>query len=524
MNIHSTTGSTRFPRRAVAALALATAATITLAGCASTSGDGAATDVEQNLVFGLSGEPQDIRAGADQGGTGYIMDSLIHLGLLSYDADGQIVAALAETHEQIDNATYRFVLRDGLTFSDGTPLTSQNVSDTFMYYGDPANGARTVKGMSNIESIEIVDDAEFVVHLATNDPDFFEYAADPTAFIALPDALASDATTTIGAGPFVIEKESEGVSLSLAKNPEYFAADDVTLDGLELVYYADTNARTNALLSGDVDLIDYVAWEDFDRIEGTEGLVMDAQPGTLMNVEFNVTEGPFADPKVRQAVAYAINRDSVATAAFSGHASTLYGVPLGEGSPFASDLSDAMFEYDPEHAKELLAEAGYADGFTASLLTSSQYAFYQDTALTVQADLDAIGIDVTLDSVDWATRTQKSTDGDYDIKIGGGGGVVTSPAYLEAWIGGPAIARSFGYDNADLMAAFAAGRTGATEEERAAAYDEAFAIMKDDVPVVELVQREQGFAYKNTVTGFANLPGFLTFYSGDTFVSTKITG
>lgn len=199
-------------------------------------------------------------------------------------------------------------------------------------------------------------------------------------------------------------------------------------------------------------------------------------------------------------------------------------MPLGEGSPFASDASDNMFEYDPEKAKDLLAEAGYPDGFSATLLTTSQYAFYQDAALTVQADLAKIGIDVTLDAVDWATRNQKSGEGDYDIRIGGGGGVVTSPAYLDAWIGGPAVARSFGYENDALFAAFDAGRTADSEEAAKTAYDEAFQIIAEDVPMVNLVQREQGFAYKDTVEGFANLPGFLTFYSADTLAHARMVG
>lgn len=515
----TTTATSRFTTAAVTL----TAAGLLLAGCA---GGGATdpADVEQTLTFGLSGEPQDIRAGADQGGTGYVVDSLIHQGLLTYDADGQIVSGLAAEFTQEDLATYRFVLQEGAAFSDGTPVTSEQVQKTFAFYADPANGARTIKGMSNIAEFEIVSDTEFVVHLASNDGDFFEYVADPTAFIAQDDALVANAVAEIGAGPFMVEESLDGVSTTLVANPEYWGADSVELETIELIFYPDSNARTNALISGEVDLIDYVAWEDFDRIDSTDGLVLDAQPGSLMDVEFNAAEGPFADPLVRQAVGYAVDRDAVAAAAFSGHATPIYGVPLGEGSPFASDLSETMFEYDPERAKELLAEAGYPDGFSATLLTTSQYAFYQDAALTVQADLAEIGIDVTLDAVDWATRNAKSGEGDYDIRIGGGGGVVTSPAYLDAWIGGPVVARSFGYENDALFAAFEAGRTADSEDAAKAAYDEAFQIIAEDVPMVNLVQREQGFAFKDTVEGFANLPGFLTFYSADTLAHARMVG
>lgn len=522
MMLHHPTSTTSRPARLVTAAASLTIFGLALAGCSAGGGDSA--DVEQTLTFGLSGEPQAIKAGADQGGTGYVVDSLIHQGLLTYDADAEIVSGLAAEFEQVDLATYRFALQEGAAFSDGTPVTSEQVQKTFAYYADPANGARTVKGMENISEFEIVSDSEFIIHLASNDPDFFEYVADPTAFIAPDAALAPDAVADIGAGPFMVDEAVDGVSTTLVANPEYWDADAVELETVEVIFYPDSNARTNALISGEVDLIDYVAWEDFDRIESTDGLVLDAQPGSVMDVEFNAAEGPFSDPLVRQAVGYAVDRDAVAAAAFSGHATPLYGVPLGEGSPFASDASDNMFEYDPEKAKDLLAEAGYPDGFSATLLTTSQYAFYQDAALTVQADLAKIGIDVTLDAVDWATRNQKSGEGDYDIRIGGGGGVVTSPAYLDAWIGGPAVARSFGYENDALFAAFDAGRTADSEDAAKTAYDEAFQIIAEDVPMVNLVQREQGFAYKDTVEGFANLPGFLTFYSADTLAHARMVG
>ena len=140
----------------------------------------------------------------DQGGVGYIMDSLVHQGLLKYDAQGEIAPALAQEYEAVDESTYSFTLREGLTFSDDTPLTAEDVRDTYLYLGESANGARTVRGMANIDEIEIVDDTEVVIHLASNDPDFLEYAADPTAFIAPAEALDPQAAATVGAGPFAM--------------------------------------------------------------------------------------------------------------------------------------------------------------------------------------------------------------------------------------------------------------------------------------------------------------------------------
>lgn len=518
---HTRPGRTR--RRGLTALVSALTV-VTLLGAAACSGDSPGTEsTEQSLRFGLSGEPQQVKVGADSGATGYMLDSLIHRGLLTLDKDGKIAPGLAVSWKTIDPATYSFVLRDGLTFSDGSPLTSANVKKSLEFLADPANGARVLQAMRGIEWIDTPDATTVVVNLKENNGSFLGFLADPTAFVAPDSALSSDGNAEkVGAGPFTIASEDQGVSMTIAKNPSYYAADTVALNEVELVYYADGTARTNALISGDVDLIDYVPWEAFSRLKETDGVTVDAQNGLLMDVEFNVTKGPFANPKVREAVAYALNRDSVVEAAFFGNAEAVYGPPVPEDSPYYTPESQKLWSYDPQKAQDLLAEAGYADGFSATLLATSQYVFHQDTALTVQADLKKIGINLTLDSPDWPTRMEKATKGDYDIKINGWGGVVAEPSYIESYLGGPDLAKSYGWDNKVIMKQFAEARTAKTEEAGKAAYAKAIGSLATNVPFVPLVRRGQAFAYTDRVQNFSNLPGFLTFYSGYTLAETSL--
>lgn len=510
-------------RRLTALVSAVTVATMLgLSACSGTDSGGTDSS-QQSLRFGLSGEPQEVKVGADSGATGYMLDSLIHRGLVTLDKDGKVAPGLAESWQVEDPSTYAFTLRPGLKFSDGSPLTSENVKNSLEYLGDPAHGARTLQAMRGIKSIDTPDDTSVVVHLKENNSSFLGYLADPTAFVAPDDALAAGGNAEkVGAGPFTIASENQGVSMTIAKNPGYYAAETVPLDQIELVYYADGTARTNALISGDVDLIDYVPWEEFSRLQGTDGVTVDAQNGLLMDVEFNVTEGPFANPKVREAVAYAINRDSVVDAAFFGNAQAVYGPPLAEDSPYFTPESQQLWSYDPQKAKDLLTEAGYPDGFSADLLTTSQYVFHQDTALTVQADLKKIGIDLKLDSPDWPTRMEKATKGDYDIKINGWGGVVADPSYIESYLGGPDLAKSYGWDDKAIMAQFARARTAPTEAEAKAAYSKAIGSLQTDVPFVPLVRRGQAFAHTERVQNFHNLPGFLTFYSGYTLAETSL--
>ncbi|MFB7893610.1 ABC transporter substrate-binding protein [Microbacterium sp. NPDC056044] len=511
-------------QRLTVGAAVAITATLTLAGCAggNTTSGGTGEAADQTLAFGVSGEFPVLRTGVNQGNLGWTQNALIHRGLVTYDAEGSVTPALAESYEQIDPATYSFTLHEGLTFHDGTPITSQTVADTLNYYATPESASSGYSAFRHIASIETPDELTAIIHLDANNSAFLQYLADPSSAIVPATALNADTPNTIGAGPFKIAAQEEGVGTTLEAFNDYYDAEDVQLDGIDVRYYADGTARTNALLSGDVDLIDYVPWEQFATIEADSNFVLTSQAGPLIYVQFNTTDGPFADPLVRKAVATAINRDNINATVLEGNGTPVYGlaIPGGEFDDAATD----MYTYDPDEAKEVLAEAGYPDGFSTELSATSQYAFLQDAAISVQADLKEIGIEVTLNTPDWPTYTQNAAAGNYEIGVSGGGGSLNDPAYLVPWLGGPAsFVNSFGYDNAELNAALQAGISAADEDERATAYGEAFSIVEDETPIVQLIQRAQGFAHSSKLEGFTNLPGFLTFYSAYTLAGAHLT-
>ena len=482
------------------------------AGSSSSSGATQPAD-DQNLTFGVSGEFPVLKTGTNQGNLGWTQAALIHRGLLSYDETGEVVPALAKSFDIVDLATYSFTLHEGLTFHDGSPITSTTVADTLNYLASAESGSSGYAAFQHITSVDTPDELTVVVHLDANNSSFPQYLADPTAAIVPESSLNAETPNTIGAGPFQIVDQQEGVGTTLERFDGYYDADNVQLDSIDVRYYADGTARTNALLSGDVDLIDYVPWEQFSTIEGDSNLVLTSQPGPLIYVQFNTTEGPFADPQVREAVAMAVNRDNINTTVLEGNGTPVYGVAI-PGGEFDTPAATEMYEYDPEAAKEILADAGYPDGFTAELSATSQYAFLQDAGISVQADLAEIGIDVTLNTPDWPTYTQNAAAGNYEIGVVGGGGTLNDPAYLVPWLGGAAsYVNSFGFDDPALNEALQAGISAADTTAREDAYNTAFGIIKEQTPIVQLIQRAQGFAHTAKLEGFTNLPGFLTFYS-----------
>ena len=466
---------------------------------------------EQVLRLGLPYEPPRISAFGDLGAAGFFTFTMIHRGLVSFNAEGKLVNALAESIDTADQQNFTVKLREGLKFSDGSPLTAENVKASLLHWAKPDVASHAYAGLKDIDTIDVADDRTLTIHLKQVNASFVEYLADPAAAIVTDAAMQdANASNEIGAGPFVLASWDKGISMTFEKNPNYWDAANVHLERLDGTLYTDATARLNALYSGDVDFIDVVPWQSFDQIAGTPGLVMDEASANFQYVMFNVAVKPFDNPLVREAVAYAINRDNSIKAAFYGHGRTLYG-------PLNGQEDTNLWTYDPEKSKQLLAEAGITAPINAKFLTIGGH-FYQDIALSLQADLKAVGINIELDAPDVATRNQRTIEGDYEITMNGAFMTVSDPlAYLPTLVSGPpSMSRSVGYDNPALNKAFEEGFRSADPAVRKAKLDEALAILKTDVPVAFFNTRNAGYAYSDRLKGFAALDNIAP-YSAYTF-------
>lgn len=502
----------RTAHRWIGAVAFGAASILVLAGCGGSGDSGDSGSGSQTLTFGLSAEPATPITGMQQGGAVNQLLTMVHRGLMTYDESGAVAPGLAESVDTTDPTSYVFTLRPDLTFHDDTPLTAENVKNSLDYYRDPENGSQLAAGLKDITDIA-TDGDTVTITLAQPNTAFLQYLALPFAAIVPDASLNAETPNWVGAGPFEMTDLEQGIGLTVEKSDNYYDADDVALDSIEVKFYPDGEARTNALLSGDVDMIEYVPWENFQRVSDA-GLTVDAQQGPFQYVQFNVTDGPFADPKVRQAVAYALNRENAVLAAFQSNGAPLNGIVIPEDDPAYDPAAADLWSYDPEKAKELLAEAGYPDGFSATLLSTSQYTFLQDNALSVQEDLRAIGIDVTLDAPDWSTRVSKGNAGEYDIAVSGDAGVVTDPSYLLNWV---VDSRNFnvgwGYSNDTLRGLIEEGLRSSDDDAKRDIYAQVAELWAEEVPFASINTREQAYAYNDRVSGFETLPGFLVFYS-----------
>lgn len=278
-----------------------------------------------------------------------------------------------------------------------------------------------------------------------------------------------------------------------------------------------------ALRSGDVDLIEYVPWQAMDAISADPALTLDTIDGPFMYLTFNCSRPPFNDARVRRAVAHAVKREELVKAAFFGRGSPLEHLPIPEASAYYNPEFKNGWRYDPALAKQLLAEAGHAGGLSCSLLSTAQYGMHKDTAEIVQQHLAAVGINVTLNLPDWATRVTVGNRGQYDIGVMGTTADNNDPDGLSSLLDGSLAAsyvRSHGLKIDRIVELMAAGRTIFDESKRRAIYRELEQVALEQAPIVSLTWRSQGYAMRKDVSGFRNLPGALTFYSGLTFETT----
>ncbi|RMC37290.1 ABC transporter substrate-binding protein [Paracoccus alkanivorans] len=473
------------------------------------------------LRFALSTFPPTFDAWTSGGTAAGTIKLMIHRGLVSYGPDGMLRGELAESWEVDDEGAWVFRLRDA-TWHDGSPVTAEDVAWTVAEVQKPDSAAYMQGQLARITSVETPD--EKTVRMITAEP----LAVLPGWFAHyhMPILKKGEAPDTkIGSGPFMLDRIDRGVSISLKAYDGYYKEGLPKLAGIEATVYADENLRVAALEAGDVDLVEYVPWQAMAQIDENENLRLDAVDGPFMYLTFNGSRAPFDNPLVRRAVAHAIKREDIVQAAFFGRGGALEHLPIAEQSEFFNpDLANS-WNYDPEKAMALLAEAGYPDGFDCVMLATAQYGMHQSTAEVCQAYLSMVGINATLDLPEWATRVKKGNEGQFDLAVMGTTADNNDPDGLGNVLDGslPAnFSRSYGLETPEISELFAKGRATFDNAERKAIYKQLEEVAIETTPIAGLAWRSQGYGMKASVSGFSNMPGQLTFYSGITLEETLL--
>jgi len=472
---------------------------------------GLAAADDKTLRIGLSTYPPTLSPGSGGGYAAQAMWALMHRGLLAYTPAGELTGELAESWARDGETAWVFKLREA-RFSDDSPVTSADVKWSIERMADEKTKSVLRPSFLSIVAIEIPD--EKTVRLVTKAPN-----------VALPDLFANQSVCIlkkdsnaekdygIGAGAFVLDTFEKDVSLDFKATGHYFKPGFPKVDRVRVTVYKDENLRVAALMAGDVDFIDYVPWHAMTSIETQPGLALDVESsGALMYLLFN-GPGPFADARLRKAVAFAIRRDEIVKGVFYDRGAELTGMPRAKVSPFHHDEIASYWRYDPDYAKSLMKEAGVPNGFKCTLLSTAQFGMHRDTAVLVQGHLAEIGIEVTLNMPDWPTRLQMGIRGECDFAVMGLGIETLDPDAVTR-ITDPSLPgsadRSRGFEVPGLSDLLARGKQEFDPEKRQQIYLEADRLVLEHTSYCGLTYRATGFARRSQVAGFEMLPGLLS--------------
>ena len=338
-------------------------------------------------------------------------------GLVKIDGTGRILPCLAESWEiAADQVTYRFKLRANATFHDGTPFTSEQVRFSFerAVAPDSTNAQRQL--FAPIAEIATPDPATVVIKLKQPTANFLFGLAWGDMVVVAPKTAAENKTSPVGTGPYRFTRWNRGDRLELARYDSYWGVKPALARAV-FRFMSDPQAQVAALRAGDVD-----AHTNLSAPEAVPQLRSDAR----LKVTVGKTEGevvlatnnakpPFDNPKVRQAIAHALDRKTIALGVY-GFDVELIGSHFSPLHPAYLDLT-GTYPYDPAKAKALLAEAGFPNGFSCTLkLPPPSYA--RRSGEIVAALLAQIGINAAIEPLEfpqWLERVFRNKD--YDLSI-----------------------------------------------------------------------------------------------------------
>lgn len=390
------------------------AATTTPSGTTATGNTGAAStgDVKYKDTLIVAGYGDSDTLDPQKNVTHEKVMRELYEGLLEIDPDtGDFVGALAETWEHSDDyMTWTFHLRKGVKFaSSGKEMTSADVVATFDRLLDKENPGRYYQNVEFLDTVTAPDDYTVQMTLGHAYGPVEDTLTQACTYIMNKDYLEKygddigfDPETIDGTGPYKLVSWSVDEEADMVANENWWRG-EVGTKNLIYKIIPEASSRAMAIETGEVDIMDRPGVDDVARLEQTDGLVVFNKPGYgIHGFQYNCSEGHVtADTKVRQAIMYAIDKETICQALYGSIGETATHGPLAPQYFGYVDLG--VQPYDVEKAKALLAEAGYPDGFDLSVMTYNGYNKGVELAETIKEYLSKVGINVTIDSVDGAT-------------------------------------------------------------------------------------------------------------------------
>jgi peptide/nickel transport system substrate-binding protein len=418
---------------------------------------------------------------------------------------------LAERWEISDDGTvYTFHLREGLKFSDGSPLTAKDAKFSLERLRDQ-EGSVMASMFSIVKSIETPDDRTVVITLNQPSAPFLASLAMFSAAV-LPEKAVTAAgeefgNNPVGAGAFMLEEWRRGEVIRLKKNPNYWEAGRVKLDGVEWYFIPNDNTRVLKLQAGEVDAIVFIPFNRVNELSGNPDLQVHLDPSTREDhILINHAHKPLDDVRVRQALYHALDRQAIVDAVTFGHGKVANSfVPAG-AMFYNPDNPD--YPHDPEKAKALLKEAG-AEGLQLTFLLAAGDSVQDQIGVIVKDQLSKVGVDVQIEKQEEGQQWETTVAGEYDISVNYWTNDIIDPDQKATFsVYGDDENRSYytGYKNPEVSKLIEQGRVELDRTKREEIYRRIQEIAKRDAHWIDLYYSPFRNASRKNVQNFFQNP------------------
>ncbi|HMQ29440.1 MAG TPA: ABC transporter substrate-binding protein [Chloroflexaceae bacterium] len=448
--------------------------------------------------------------------------TILYDRLVDFDENTQIIPQLATSWSVSDDGlTWTFELREGHTFHDGTPVNAESVKASFERFLDPANSDLFLQraGLEPVTQIEAIGPYSLAFTTEYPYPVLLNKLAIPSGGIVSPTAATAVTPqefglNPVGSGPYRFVEWVPNTRIVFEKNPDHWLANSSNVDIIEFRPIPDVSTRAIALETGEVHFATITDPTEAARLDEVPGLRAYNLPlARNLSIVTNLLKEPFDDIRVRQAIAHAVDRELIVDSFYSGFA-TVPDTVLNAG--LWSYKAQPEIPYDPERARELLAEAGYPDGFTTTLrVPTGRIGGIQQTAQAVAAMLADVGITAELDLMEhvaWVSSMRKAPEeSDYLMSFWTWGTDTGEPDYnlnlqfnQERW--SPTCCNRMFYANDEVTEALIAAQREVDEDRRRQLYERVQELVWQDLPQFPLVNLNHTAVGRENVTGIRILP------------------
>ncbi len=449
--------------------------------------------------------------------------------LVTIDPDtGKIVGDLAESFEvSSDGRVFTFRFHPNIKWHDGTPFTAEDARYSFERMRKPPQGVRSPRApnLDFIQSLEAVDGRTFRITLAVPNVAFLENLT-ASWFVVMPKHMLAAGRDmkkeVVGTGPFKYKAYTPGVSIELVRNPEYFKAGLPYLDGLTVLIVKDALTRLATMRTGQAHLTGRI----FANLQPSDVETLKGSPVTVVRspglgggrLQMNVTRKPFDDVRVRQALSISFDRDGAIQSVGDGVGTLGTFLAPGPWGLTETELRQLRGFRQPKsvdiaQAKELLAEAGLAQGFRTSILTRIQES---RLAQYWQAQLKQISVDASIDLQEQAVLAERQANANFDLLATSAYMFTNDPSGLDR-IWGTGAPQNYGkYGNPkvdDLLRQVASAQD---PKRRLELTHEVDRLLQQDAPTIQPFYEEALVGINNSVRGYPTPPSQFTLMSYET--------